>query len=367
LVSASALADELFASAETCKPCHLEIYREWQSSRMAKAFGNPVFQADYGRVKAMAARDASINPSACFRCHAPLAGAASPTEIENSVSREGVTCTVCHSVTRVKSAENRLIMVMDPSGVRYGTHENRPPAPHPVGFSSALGASEFCGSCHLDAVKSKKMGIMPLEWTYREWRDSPYAQQGIQCQNCHMPKVNGKASHRFEGGHSSSGLLSGAATVKMLPLEGDTLTVEVTNAKAGHNLPTMGAHPTELALKIELKDAGGKLLGTEQRIFKLNYLNAAGKPAAQDETVVSLDDKTLRPLEKRTEIFYLSNPKKLHRTKNILASLTYFPLPVSMSNALPAQEYYSNYRPIVIATAQMPLVMTPAKHRNLRK
>lgn len=351
-------ADGPFASAATCRLCHFDIYQQWQYSRMTHAFDNPAFQLDYGRMQALGKHNTQAGTAACLRCHAPTA--ANAAAVGAAIGHEGVTCTVCHSVTRICGEENRLIMVMDPSGVRYGAHAIPPPAaPHPVGFSAALGASELCGTCHLDVVKSKAMGLMPLEWTYREWQSSVYAQQGVRCQDCHMPKEGGKAPHRFAGRHASSALLAGAAALRILPPDGAAFKVEVSNAKVGHNFPTRGAHPVELVLAVELLDAKDRRLFSQQRSFRLQYLNAKGKPAGLEEPVAALSDTTLKPLEKRVEIFRLPNPAVLKQARTMRASLTYLPVPVAMKTVLPPEEYQPNYRPVLIATAIAPLDPRP--------
>ena len=59
-----------FASAETCRPCHTEIYQQWRSSFHSQSAVDPVFW----RLFQQAVRDTGSRASAlCLTCHAPVA------------------------------------------------------------------------------------------------------------------------------------------------------------------------------------------------------------------------------------------------------------------------------------------------------
>ncbi len=147
------------------------------------------------------------------------------------------------------------------------------------------------------------MTNFPIERTYEEWKNSVYAQAGIQCQDCHMmpvekaieaartmkPQKNpGKASsmgpdreqlytHEFVGANFTVPTLLGqeadADNRHQAPPVGRRLSLEippaatpgtvasvkvkVTNDGAGHNLPTSLTEVREMWLDVSVKDANG--------------------------------------------------------------------------------------------------------------
>lgn len=340
-----------FRSAKTCKVCHATIYKEWASSWMAKAYTNGVFQTDFMRWKAYAEAK-GLEPKQCLRCHAPVALLTG----DLAIGAEGVTCEICHRTAKVRERHGRHYLVMDPRNIQYGTSKNLQTSSHAVGSSDALRSSQLCAGCHLDIQE----GDIPLERTYQEWLDSPYSQQEIHCRDCHMKIVPGAAtvesnqtppanathaSHLFPGGHSNSSLLKNAATLKLKHfVQEQQIKIYVTNAKVGHNFPTGGAHPAELILKLSANDKNGDAIFTEQRLYKMWFLNSAGKPASQLEASKSIRDTTLKPLETRTEIFKLTKP--FHEVK---VSLIYYLLPSEIAKTYDRLALGSDYKPVVIA------------------
>lgn len=196
-----------FQSAETCRSCHLQIFTEWRDSWMAKSYTNRLFQRDYARWKAYTKDKPQLDAFSCLRCHAPVAFFSGDLTVQNPVSREGVSCDVCHRVAATKEKNGALALVLDPRNIKYGPHKDPKTTPfHEGRYSEVVIKSELCGACHFDTL----LGV-PLEWTYKEWKDSPYAAKGIECQDCHMRQVatGGRASkrpttllssHRFAGG-----------------------------------------------------------------------------------------------------------------------------------------------------------------------
>lgn len=348
-----------FQSAEDCRSCHSQIYDEWKGSWMAKAYTHKMFQTANEGWKAYAKGKPNLDPTACLRCHAPLALLTNDREVKTSLSQEGVSCDMCHTVAGVKKQEGKWSFVFDPSGIKYGA---RPTAAstsaHNTRYSAAIRTAELCAGCHFDADAKG----MPLEWTYREWRESAYAERGIFCQDCHMrstrtEQLSGSSdatpriSHKFEGGHSTSTLLKGAVTLKILPpINLGEIQVELSNSGVGHNFPTKGAHPNQLILTLTAKDATGATIYEDKRIYALTNLNAEGKSAMQTEPVVSLQDTTLKPLETRVEAFALSS---LDKVKTIEVVLRYHLIPDWLGKQVDEEEYHTHYRPIVVDQSVM--------------
>jgi hypothetical protein len=143
--------------------------------------------------------------------------------------------------------------------------------------------------------------------SYSEWLNSPYSnpQTGMfrTCQDCHMPAADahysvfperggitrdwmGFHSHRMLGA-SDELFLKNAVTVKSDAVRQDNLlqvNVNITNDKAGHDIPTDS--PTrQVILVVEVFDAAGKPLslkrGPVNPSWAGNYAGRAGKTFAQ--------------------------------------------------------------------------------------
>src|SRR5207245_2757406 len=74
-----------------------------------------------------------------------------------------------------------------------------------VAGSRAFVRSEFCASCHQFGSSGLTLNGKPLENTYEEWRASPAAREGRQCQDCHMPDRR----HLWRGIHDPDMVKSG--------------------------------------------------------------------------------------------------------------------------------------------------------------
>lgn len=353
-----------FQSAKKCQQCHQEIFSEWSQSWMAKAYSNPVFQQDFSHWQKYAIANGD-DPLSCLRCHAPVATLTGDTQLIQAVSREGVTCTVCHKVALVRERNVRHYLVMDPrKGSLYGASSAsskniQVSAAHTIRRSDALADSSLCAGCHLDVLPDGT----PLEHTYHEWKNSQFAKNGTQCMDCHMPLVADSSankthrSHRFPGGHASSELLNGVASIALLPsaekeLQAEqssaltkSLHVKVSNLRAGHNFPTGGAHPAKLVLNMIVVSEKGKTLFQAAKTYEFIFKNKQGAEVTGRESVAAWSDETLKPLEVRKEKFLLP---VLPKDSKIKLSLVYELIPVSMAETLAKDFYDKHYKPVII-------------------
>ena len=48
--------------------------------------------------------------------------------------------------------------------------------------SDFLDKAEFCGTCHNE---KSPYGVW-VKSTHLEWKDGPYAKEGVRCHDCHM-------------------------------------------------------------------------------------------------------------------------------------------------------------------------------------
>jgi len=347
-----------FQSAEQCGRCHQSIYKEWKQSWMANAYTNPVFQHEFVKWRKYAAANGQ-DAQSCLRCHAPVALMANDRATANKIGREGVTCSVCHKVAKVRQrSDTKYSLVMDPRAIVYGANNIDNISAHTVRQSHALTDSTLCAGCHLDIDNAD----IPLERTFQEWNNSVYAKNNTQCMDCHMPPVansdneikrsptkkNTHRSHLFPGGHSSSSLLKGAATVKILPVtDRSIIKVKVTNARVGHHFPTGGAHPAQLILQLVLKNKNDVEIHTDQRVYELVFINQKNRPADAREQVASTIDTTLKPLEARVETFRVAEMKQDVRVE---AKLLYKLLPDSYRKYVPVDVFKKHYEPVSIDT-----------------
>lgn len=245
-------------TAQGCNACHGGVHDAWAMSAHAQAGRSPVFREALQRAG---------QSTACVQCHRPVA-AQHPTlaagYIEGDLSRpnlmandafdatlmaEGVGCAACH--------------VRDGKIISTRAVDN---APHPVVHSSVLGSSEMCSTCHQLSYPGAKQAFYN---TYGEWKATPHAEAGMQCQDCHMPTVaTASSATRFTGqaDHHFSPKLSRALTV-LVKLKDDQVHrgtpldvgVRLQNTGAAHHVPT-GSPYKSLSFIVELQTIDGEVL-----------------------------------------------------------------------------------------------------------
>lgn len=202
-----------FPSAAACKTCHEDHYREWSVSPHAYAQMSPVFNAMHGTILK---RTNGTNGDFCIRCHTRVGmHLGEPLFISNidrhPVSREGITCIVCHRVNRAYGKESGRMKIVEgdlfepvygPTGNKelrrvlesdeYQVNTERGKPGRAIHADArkffALVTPGFCGTCHdvnlLDGFR--------LEETFSEYKTSPAAKQGVTCQDCHMGTEPGR-------------------------------------------------------------------------------------------------------------------------------------------------------------------------------
>jgi hypothetical protein len=356
-----------FENPERCRGCHSEIYDQWKGSMHANAFPDPVFQALWamGEVETK-----GFTRNLCAGCHTPIgtvaeevtfhaAGATTrPNFSVGEVAARGVQCDFCHTVTDATwkdtptgDPENASLLVA-PGKVKRGPYADARSPAHQTAFSALHDSAEFCGSCH---HVFHPVTQFPIERTYDEWKQGPYAQAGIICQDCHMmpvekaietasamkrPQNPGKAAgtgperekvftHQFvganftvpamlgENGHAQvavARLKSAAALEVQAPAavnagELARFKVKVMNVGAGHNLPTSLTEIRQMWLDVTAADGAGNV------VYRSGALDGKGAvdPDAQMFHAVAVDKEgrhTFKPWEiARFEEFRTIPPK----------------------------------------------------------
>ena len=208
-------SENRFPSATTCKTCHEDHYREWSVSPHAYAQMSPVFNAMQGTILK---RINGTNGDFCIRCHTQVGmNLGEPLFMSNidrhPVSREGITCIVCHRVNqaygkesgRVKIVEGDLFepvygptgnkelrRVIDSDEYRVNTERGKPGRAIHTDAKKffTLVTPGFCGTCH----DVNLLNGFRLEEAFSEYKASPAAKEGITCQDCHMGTEPGRPS-----------------------------------------------------------------------------------------------------------------------------------------------------------------------------
>jgi len=303
------------ADTDRCMHCHTTLGAQWNASAHRRATTNPLTLALYDDALAAGAPAAE----ACGDCHAPalIAPAGRPEggfdlhEGDPEMRAEGVTCDVCHKIADVAPDPARpglqgavsLLLPSTPSPSVMMEHEPIQFGPHGDILNPLMGGSlqpqfresVFCAGCHSLYQAGGDPGRwpegLPILTTWEEWRVGPMS-QGPTCQGCHMDTLHedsgaGDIASRGWRGDVSLGFVRPTGEVRRhdwpsvaelgpgrvglrvdLGEEEDLLvaTITVTNAGAGHALPT-GEPLRQLGLRVEggavgghaIPEAGGRL------------------------------------------------------------------------------------------------------------
>jgi hypothetical protein len=120
--------------------------------------------------------------------------------------------------------------------------------------------SEFCASCHQFAPDGLALNGKPLENTLEEWRASPAARRGQQCQDCHMPDRR----HLWRGIHDPEMVKRGVeialttAQPRYRPGQELRARLSISTPGVGHAFPTYVT--PRVLVRAELVDAAGQVL-----------------------------------------------------------------------------------------------------------
>jgi hypothetical protein len=209
------LSQEAYPRAAQCGVCHQKIYRQWAVSNHAYSSISPMFHKFEQKINDLSGGTVG---AFCVRCHQQIGtqlGEDRETALweRSGIAREGVTCITCHRVAEPYGKVNGQRTVM-PGGIHApvkGTAENSSFAEvvadpeYPLatkegeqGFAThsevqafdQISKSEFCVSCHQVSVHPN----IKLEVVWDQYRNSPAAEKGITCQECHMGKEPGVAA-----------------------------------------------------------------------------------------------------------------------------------------------------------------------------
>jgi hypothetical protein len=232
----------------SCVGCHWAIFEEWEASRHAVSWANPIFQKNL---------ESAPDQNSCARCHSPTRILAKgPTSIPSPRTEDrdtGVNCITCHA---------------DPEGVMHG-----PFGAISTGHETAQNllfaadkAEVLCLTCHGQPT------VRDHSIRHSYFFPSGSVQEK-NCIDCHMPEVTRRQAadptdileiperagrkHTFLGSHDQE-TIAGAMSVRIHP-DGK---VEVTNSGAGHGIPA-GSTKT-LIIELARVDGAGKVLWKQE-------------------------------------------------------------------------------------------------------
>ena len=238
------IPSKFFMESDSCKRCHEEVYKQWNSSaHHFSSFNNQWYRNSIEYMQDVV----GTRPSKwCGGCHDPavLYAGKMDTPIKEIVhtpeAQAGLGCMMCHAIADVKSTMGQADFFLEYPKlhelaasknpvVRYlhDTITKLNPEPHRRVFLKPFmreQTAEFCSSCHkvhLDVPVNSYRWIRGFN-EYDNWQASGVSGQGArsfyyppksqQCADCHMPlepsnefgNVNGKLhSHRFPAANTA--------------------------------------------------------------------------------------------------------------------------------------------------------------------
>lgn len=182
-----------------CGNCHVDMHRQWRQSGHATSAVNGLVLALYNGTDAQGAAgvghgfklDFPHEVGNCASCHAPGAAVDHPEGVDlNRVSGEalnGVFCQFCHAIdfahspyAETTTGVNSLKLLRPPTGQHLfiGPFDD---VPGRDTYNPIYRQSEACAACHSGGW----WGVSAYA-SFDEWQASPYAAEGVQCQDCHM-------------------------------------------------------------------------------------------------------------------------------------------------------------------------------------
>lgn len=193
-------------SARECGACHRQEFMEWRTSIHAISDEDLIY-ATTVRENTDASRAAATHGDAkgrwCESCHNPLGTLSGAVTRASSVHRtetmeEGVTCVVCHTASHAEPLAGNGALTIRLNEIFRHLHPAlimAAPARHARDMQARrdaplMGSSALCGACHTEIRPTAVNGHEPMNFqeTYDEWRNSPWAEKGVQCQDCHMAR-----------------------------------------------------------------------------------------------------------------------------------------------------------------------------------
>lgn len=247
---------EQFFSAKRCAGCHHDTHAAWSESLHRNAAREPFYRESVDIL--LRTRGIEFTRH-CESCHTPVALFAGVLNKDaprqqapfTELDDEGVTCTVCHSITEARLNGTGSFTIRRPALLAkengtpiFGNFTDEQILADVPGHKRAvmrplLRTPEFCATCHKVDAPPSLNGYKHIRGfsAYDEWQQSgashevvsPYykAEQRVDCRGCHMPKIESIQDRAAKNGVISSHQWLGANTAAPL-FYGQTKQVEAT-------------------------------------------------------------------------------------------------------------------------------------------
>lgn len=236
---------EQFFPAARCASCHQDTHQAWAESLHRNAAREPFYRESADIL--LRTRGIEFTRH-CESCHTPVAlfsGALTKSSGKTAapfteLDHEGVTCSVCHSITDARldgtgsfTLRRPALLAREDGAPLYGDFTDEQILADIPGHKRAvmrpiLKSPEFCATCHKVDAPPSLNGYKHIRGfsAYDEWQQSGASHESVlpfyprperaDCRACHMPKVEsandraakqGKiASHRWLGANIAAPL-----------------------------------------------------------------------------------------------------------------------------------------------------------------
>ena len=238
-----------FFPAARCIACHQDTHASWSQSLHRNAAREPFYRESADIL--LKTRGIEFTRH-CESCHTPVAlfsGALSKTAPQQTapftpLDDEGITCSVCHSVTdaRVDGTGSYTIrrpaLLAEADGTPVYERNQQPitneqiladiPGHKRAVMRPLLKTPEFCATCHKVDAPPALNGYKHVRGfsAYDEWQQSGASKESLlpfypraeraDCRACHMPKVDSQNDRAAKGGMIASHQWLGANTAAPL-------------------------------------------------------------------------------------------------------------------------------------------------------
>jgi Flp pilus assembly protein TadD len=233
-----------FFPAARCAKCHRDSHEQWAESLHRNAGREPFYKESSDILQRTRGVEFTRH---CESCHAPVAllsGAlAGGSREPRALDDEGVTCTVCHSITEARAEGTGSYTLRRPALLEredgtpvFGDVPDEAILADVPGHRRALmrpvlKTPEFCASCHKSVAPPGLNNYKFIRGfsAYDEWQQSGASRETVSpfyrrerradCRACHMPAADAAsdlaakegviASHRWPGANTATPLFYG--------------------------------------------------------------------------------------------------------------------------------------------------------------
>jgi len=235
------IPSDYFFSAKRCSRCHQDTHEAWSESLHRNSGREPFYKDSVDILE----RTLGSEPAQhCESCHAPVSVFSGALQKGSKESRamddEGVTCSVCHSITEARLDGTGSYTIRRPALLAradgtpiYGDVSDAAimadiPGHRRAVMRPLLKTPEFCGTCHKSAVTLALNNYKFLRGfsAYDEWQQSAASRETVapyykrltraDCRTCHMPRIEAAHDLAAKGGTVASHRWLGANTTTPL-------------------------------------------------------------------------------------------------------------------------------------------------------